>query len=142
MQPLHLLLPVFVQVGLTFFLAFWMARERIGALARREVAMGDIALGQKAWPERTAQVANAYCNQFELPTLFYAVVAFALITSRADIVQLLLAWIFVATRLVHAWIHTTSNDLRRRFRAFAFGVLTLLAMWVHFGASLLIASLI
>lgn len=142
MQPLHLLLPVFVQVGLTFFLAFWTARERIGALARREVAPSDIALGQKAWPDRPMQVANAYCNQLELPTLFYAAVAFALITSRADVVLLILAWIFVATRLVHAWIHTTSNDIRRRFRAFAFGVLTLLAMWVYFGASLLLAGLV
>lgn len=141
MQPVDLLIPLFVQVALTFVLTFWMARERAGALRRQEVAVGDIALGQRTWPARATQVTNCYGSQFELPVLFYAVVAFALITSRADIVLLVLAWIFVLSRLWHAGIHTTSNNVLWRFRAFATGVFALLAMWIHFAVSLVAASL-
>ena len=38
------LLPVFVQVALTFALLFWMASERTGSVARGETKMRDIAL--------------------------------------------------------------------------------------------------
>jgi hypothetical protein len=141
MQPVHLLIPVFVQVGLTFFLVFWMARERVGAIRRGEVRTEDIALGQKVWPPRPTQCANAFTNQFELPVLFYAVVAFALITSRVDMVILVLAWLFVLSRIWHAFIHTTTNAVRTRFRAYATGVFVLMAMWIHFAVSLIAASL-
>jgi hypothetical protein len=141
MQPVHLLIPVFVQVGLTFFLAFWMARERVGAIQRGEVRTEDIALGQKVWPPRPTQCANAFTNQFELPVLFYAVVAFALITSRVDVVILVLAWLFVLSRIWHAFVHTTSNTVRLRFRAYATGVFVLLAMWIHFAVSVIAAGL-
>ena len=40
------LLPVFVQVGLTLFLLLWMATGRTRALSSREVRTKDIALGQ------------------------------------------------------------------------------------------------
>ena len=46
------LLPVFVLVGLTFFLLLWMATARTKALKGRETSLKDIALGQPNWPER------------------------------------------------------------------------------------------
>ena len=46
------LLPVFVLVGLTFFLLLWMATARTKALKGRETRLKDIALGQPNWPER------------------------------------------------------------------------------------------
>ena len=69
------LLPVFVQVALTFALLFWMGRSRIGLIKAGEVKVKDVALGERNWPTRTQQIANAYHNQFEMPVLFYALVA-------------------------------------------------------------------
>ena len=132
------LLPVFVQVGLTFFLLFWMAGVRTGALKRREVNLRDIALRQPRWPERPTQISNAYDNQFELPLLFYALVPLALITRKADLLFVVLAWMFVASRFAHAAIHTTSNDVQTRFYAFAVGAVILLIMWIIFAAHILI----
>ena len=66
-----LLLPVFVQVGLTFFLMFWMGRCARAALNSGAVKPDDIALRQQRWPTRTTQVANCFHNQLELPFLFY-----------------------------------------------------------------------
>jgi hypothetical protein len=47
-----------------------MAKERTALLQLREVKWQDIALRQKAWPDRTQQIANCFENQFEKPVLF------------------------------------------------------------------------
>ena len=49
----------------------------------------------------------------------------------------MLAWIFVVSRLAHAAVHTTSNDIGRRFGAYVVGTLALLAMWLVFAAQIL-----
>jgi len=132
------LLPVFVQAGLTFALMFWMATTRAGSLTRGETKMRDIALGQSAWPARPQQVSNCYGSQFELPLLFYVLAIFAWITKQADLIFLVMAWIFVVSRLVHAYIHTTSNHVPTRFNAFAVGAIVLLLMWIIFAVRILI----
>jgi hypothetical protein len=54
-------------------------------------------------------------------------------TGRADAVQVGLAWVFVASRYAHSFIHLSYNNVLHRFAAFAIGLLILLAMWVRFG---------
>jgi hypothetical protein len=132
------LLPVFVQVGLTFAMMFWMARARIGSLKRGEIKMRDMALGQSAWPARPQQVSNCYASQFELPLLFYVLMILAWITKQTDLIFLVMAWIFVVSRLVHAYIHTSSNHVPTRFNAFAVGAIVLLLMWIIFAVRILI----
>jgi hypothetical protein len=134
------LAPVFVLVGLTFFLMFWMGRSRIAVLRSGDIKMRDVALGERNWPPPTQQVVNAYNNQFEMPVLFYALVALALITRKADLVFVLMSWIYVATRLAHAYIYTTSNKMVRRFQAFVIGALILLLMWIIFALRILSAQ--
>src|SRR5262245_47594309 len=114
-----LLVPVFVQVALTFALLFCLGPARVGAMRRGEVKMRDIELGQGACPDRFHQIANSYANQFELPVLFYGLVLLALQTRKVDLWLLGGAWIFAASRLVHAYIYVTSNHVPRRFQAFA-----------------------
>ena len=108
------LLPVFVLVGLTFALLLWMAGARRATLVSGETKIRDIALGQQNWPQRATQIGNCYRNQFELPMLFYVLIALALPLRKADLVIVLLSWVFVVTRFVHAGIFVTSNDLNRR----------------------------
>jgi len=134
------LLPVFVQVALTFFILFWMGRVRFAAIRSRQVKVRDIALGQRAWPERPTQIANTYQNQFETPALFYALVALALITQKADLLFVVMAWLYVATRIVHAFIYTTSNDIRLRFSAFLAGSIVLMLMWLVFAVRVLASA--
>jgi hypothetical protein len=132
------LLPVFVQVALTFALLFWMASARTASVKRGETKIRDIALGQSAWPDRPQQISNCYDSQFQIPLLFYVLVILAWITRQADLIFVVMAWIFVLARLAHAYIHTTSNHVPTRFRAFAVGVLVLLLMWVVFAVRILI----
>jgi hypothetical protein len=131
------LLPVFVQVGLTFFLLMWMGVARRNALVRGETRLKDVALRQPNWPEKTAQIGNCFANQFEIPVLFYVLIAIALPLRQTDLVTVMLSWVFVVTRFAHAGIFVTSNDVRTRSLAWFAGVLVLLAMWIYFALKIL-----
>src|SRR3954447_16465064 len=109
------LLPVFVQIALTFGLLFWMAGARRATLTSGQLKVRDIALGQTAWPDRPQQISNSYDSQFQIPLLFYVLVILAWITRHADLLFVVMAWIFVLLRLAHAYVHTTSNPVRPRF---------------------------
>ncbi len=133
-----ILLPLFVEVLLTFALMIWMARSRIGALKAGQVKMGDVALGQTNWPPRTQQISNCYHNQFQLPVLYYVLTILAIVTKHADYLFVIMAWLFVLSRYAHAYVHCTSNYVRHRFSAFLVGALILLAMWVIFAVRILL----
>ena len=92
----------------------------------------DIALGERNWPARTQQVANAFHNQFELPVLFYVLTVLAVITHQADYLFAALSWLFVALRLAHAWIMVTRNHVPTRFRVHMVALFVLIAMWAIF----------
>jgi len=125
-----LVYPVVVQVALTFGLLMWTGAARVGAIRRGEVKVEDIALGQDAWPPRVRQISNSYHNQFQLPLLFYLACGLALLSGKVSSLLVLLAWGFVAARIVHAVIHTTSNVVRQRFVAFLVGTSLLVVIWV------------
>ena len=129
---------VFVQVALTFALMIWMMSARTGSLKRGEVKIRDIALGQPGWTEGATKIGNCVRNQFELPMLFYVLIALALPLRHADLVIVLLSWVFVVTRFAHAGIFVTSNDLNRRSLAWFAGVLVLFAMWLYFALKMLL----
>lgn len=132
-----ILLPLFVEVGLTFLLLFMLGPQRVRAVASGE-AGSDAALDSNAFPPRCRKFANAFRNQFELPVLFYVLTALALFTRKADLVFVVLAWVFVISRIVHAFIHVTSNDMRVRFPAYLVGAAALAIMWVLFALAVLL----
>ncbi|MGC2779789.1 MAG: MAPEG family protein [Bradyrhizobium sp.] len=105
------LLPVFVQVALTFALLLWN---------RGRATPADAA------------------DEFGLPTLFYALIALALPLRHADLVIVLLSWVFVVTRFAHAGLVSGAKDSRQRGLAWLAGVLVLLAMWLYFALKMLL----
>jgi hypothetical protein len=125
-----ILLPMFVQVALTFVLLFWMAGLRVRAIRSGQVDPQQVRLREPNWPPRVTQIANAFHNQLELPVLFYVVVLLALVTQTLDSVLLVLSWLFVLARVIHAYIHVTSNRLDRRTGVFGVSAIALLLMWV------------
>lgn len=132
------LLPLFVQIGLTLALLIGMVGLRRQTLVSGETKIRDIALGQPNWPTHATQVANCYRNQFELPVLFYVLIALALPLRHADLFIVLMSWVFVVTRLIHAGVFVSSNDLGRRSTAWIAGALVLLVMWLYFALRILL----
>src|ERR1700761_6379786 len=125
-----ILLPLFVEVILTFVLLFTMAPLRTRDFVSGAVRPEDIALREQKWPKRTTQFANAFSNQFELPVLFYVLTILEYVTHLAGIVFVVLAWVFVIFRILHACVHVTSNIVRLRGALYGAGALVLAIMWV------------
>jgi hypothetical protein len=138
MSVQSVLLPVFVMIGLTFALLISMVGARRSALVTKQTKIRDIALGEPNWPGRATQIGNCYRNQFELPVLFYVLIAIALPTRHADLVIVMLSWVFVVVRLVHAGVFVSSNDFGQRSSAWLASALVLLAMWVYFALKILL----
>lgn len=127
-----ILLPLFVLVLLTFVLTFSVPFVSVPLLRRGEVRADDVNLRQLNWPRPIQQVNNSYTSQFELPVLFYVLTILALITKQADLLFVVLAWVFVLARLVHCYIHVTSNNVSVRGPVFGIAAITLAIMWLIF----------
>lgn len=123
-----ILLPVFVLVGLAFALLFGMAGARAGTMKSNQ-----------GWSARANQFGDCFSNQFELPVLFYVLIALGLPLRKIDLVLVLLSWVFVVMRFAHAGIFVTSNNIRHRASAWLAGVIVLLAMWFYFALKILLS---
>lgn len=139
MSDAAMLGPVFAHVMLVFGLLLATGRGRVAAVKAGEVRLRDIALDSSKWPERLRKRANNYHSQFELPVLFHVLVALLVATGLGDLISLLLAWVFVASRLVHSFIHLGTNYPPHRLVAFAAGFAVLAAMWLWFAVRLYLA---
>jgi hypothetical protein len=132
------LLPLFVEVALTLCLLVWLFLLRRNDLVSRTVHPSKIALREPNWPARTQQVANSFSNQLELPMLFYVLTILEIITHHADVVFIVLAWIFVVARVGQAYVHTTSNRVMRRGSWYGIGALALIVMWIVYAVRILL----
>jgi hypothetical protein len=132
------LLPLFVEVALTFVLLFWMGCLNVTAVRGGAVRLQDIALREPNWPARNRQIQNAYQNQLELPVLFYVLTVISIVLRHADLLFVLLAWVFVALRCLQAFVHITNNDVSRRGPLFLAGAVVLAVMWAIFALRILL----
>ena len=72
--------------------------------------------------------------------LFFVVCLSLQMTSAVNYVVLLLAWLFVVSRIAHAWIHVTSNKLRLRRPLFIVGFFVCILLWLWLAIHLSIGS--
>jgi hypothetical protein len=132
------LLPLFVEVVLTFGLMLWMGALRTGDYRSGAVEPQEIALRQPKWPARTTQVANSFSNQFELPVLFYVLTILEWVTRHAGVLFVWLAWIFVIFRVLQAYVHVTNNKVRLRGAFYSVAAVVLMIMWAIYIVQVLI----
>lgn len=127
-----ILAPLFVQVLLTFALLLWLGYLRVAAIRSGAVQLREVALDADLWPANIRQVANAFNNQLQIPVLYYVLVVLVLVVSPAMPGMVWLGWLFVVTRLIHALIMVTTNNVPRRSAVFGLGVVILGLMWLIF----------
>ncbi len=108
------LLPLFVEVILTFVLLFWMAYLRMEVASR---APGS------------DRVADAFHSQLELPVLLYVLTILAWDTRHAGFVFVALAWLFVLLQVIQSVIQVSDDNPRRRGGVFIVGAIVLAIMW-------------
>jgi len=133
-----ILFPVLALAALTFAVAVVMARRRFRELRERRIRPQEVAsAAAMSMTLKDTGPADNFRNLFELPVLFYAAILIIYAGKFAAPLYVVLAWLFVGSRLVHSIIHCTSNRVRHRFYAYLVGFVALVAMWVLLALDLL-----
>lgn len=123
--------PMFAMVLLTLVVAGILLFSRINAARSGSVDPRVFKLNKsKELPDKLVQAANNYTNLFEVPLLFYIAGITSIVMGTQNSILIALAWLFVASRVVHSYIHLTNNKIIPRLAAFVTGVLTVLVMWI------------
>ncbi len=128
---------VFAQMVLVGAVYLLLGKRRFAELRDRKISLADIALSGDAYAIDTQKVQNNLRNQFELPVLFFICVALAAATDTSNWGLAAGSVVFVTSRYIHAYIHTGSNHVIRRFKAFAVGGLALAIAWVSLAIGLI-----
>ena len=125
-----LVYPMAALVLLTFIVLIRMFLGRVRAVRAGEADAGYYKTYQEGRePREVAQLSRHLVNMFESPTLFYAACIAGMVTGENATILGALAWIYVAMRAVHAYIHTGSNRLPPRIKIYFSSWLVLLGMW-------------
>jgi hypothetical protein len=129
----EIFLPMGILAFWTFVILALVPLRRLRAVREGKATPKDFKYGESARVPGEVSLPNRnYVNLFELPVLFYVVCLMFYVTSWVDIYALMLAWVFVALRVIHSLIHIMSNKLRPRMVSFILGYVALLALWCLF----------
>ncbi|MDH5445108.1 MAG: MAPEG family protein [Gammaproteobacteria bacterium] len=130
MQQLHILYPLFVMAALTFYITIRLAKVRVRAVLQDGLKAAYFKNNRGGEPpEYLLRSEQHYINHFEQPVLFYAICLIAYITASVDLLAIGLAWLFVATRFIHTYIHLGTNKLLKRKQIFIYNVIILITLW-------------
>lgn len=131
MQPTTIFLPAVAMALLTAIITFRMFFERVAQMKAEKISFREIPSGsQMATRFADTRSADNYRNLFEAPVLFYVALVVAFASGQVTALTLGLAWIYVALRCVHSYIHTGYNRVSHRFYAFLASNLVLWGLWV------------
>lgn len=131
MNPNLIIYPAFAMFALTIGCFLYLGYCRNKAIHRGEVRISFFrTYTEGSQPARLLLLARHVQNHFEVPPIFYAAVIFTYITNSVTIFTVGLAWLFVATRVAHTFVHLGGNNVSVRFFTFGFSLLVLTALWL------------
>lgn len=126
-----ILLPAVALVMLTAIVWLVLFSTRMSEMRERRLRP-QTAFATRAQASSTLTAAGPsdnFMNLFELPVLFYVLILTLYVAHLADMPHLVLAWLYVALRALHSFIHVTYNRVVHRFYVFAMSSVVLWIMW-------------
>lgn len=132
----YILQPVVVLLGWTMLIWLWMYATRLPAMQKAKIDVANLvgltgADLDKALPPQVQWKAHNYNHLLAEPTLFYAVAIVLHLVGLGTGFNLILAWAYVALRIIHSIVQVTVNKVTIRFGLFALSSLCLIAMIFH-----------
>ena len=130
-----LLLPLLIQVFLTFVVWIIMYYSRIAEMNAKQIDPQQLSTRKKKRSILTDSAASAdnLENLFEMPVLFYTAILLALVMLWQDPALVALSWVFVSLRIVHSFIHITYNKVMHRFVVYFASSVALMGIWARLG---------
>ena len=135
--------PVVALVAWTLVMLVWMAIARRRAFAAMGISWSTIPRGSRGTnldgkaPDEAQWPSHNYNHLMEQPTIFYAVALTLALMDFGGVINLWLAWGYVALRIVHSIVQSTVNIVPIRFTIFFLASLCLLGLTIHAGARFL-----
>ncbi|MEN3975928.1 MAPEG family protein [Emcibacter sp. SYSU 3D8] len=129
-----LLAPMMTLVLWTFVMWIWLYATRIPAIRRLRVSLAADQSKEAFNAQLPPQVrwkADNYNHLLEQPVLFYAVVLALCLVGQWGDVNVLLAWIYVALRVIHSIVQATVNIILLRFWIFTISTIVLLVLAIR-----------
>jgi hypothetical protein len=140
----QMLAPAAVLVVWSLIMLFWMAGVRLPAMKKAGIDMGARPGGRGQDLEgqiepRINWPSHNYSHLMEQPTVFYpAVVILAIMGPGA--LDVTLAWIYVALRIVHSIWQATINKVPVRFLLFISATMALVGLAIRAVMATLLAD--
>jgi hypothetical protein len=131
-----ILQPVVVLIGWTLVILTWAVATRLPAMRAAGIDLRTL-VGSKGsdadrvLPPAVQWKAHNYNHLLEQPTLFYAVCLLLAVAGPVHAFNVALAWSYVAFRIAHSLVQTTSNRVSVRFLFFVLGTVALAALTLH-----------
>jgi MAPEG family len=132
----QILAPAAVLVVWTLIMLGWLALTRLPPLFKQPGGFGSTKVGGRGqdlegvFPDSVQWKSHNYTHLLEQPTLFYAVVAILAIMG-ANEHDVLLAWAYVALRIVHSLWQALINTVPVRFTLFNLSTICLLLLAIR-----------
>jgi hypothetical protein len=131
MKNLDILYPLFALAAWTLLVLLAIPFVRVRSVRRREIGPSDFRYGESAAVPPSVTIPNRnYMNLLELPMLFYVVCVILYVTAGGSGVGVVVAWTYVALRVVHSLIHLSYNHVLHRLAAFTLSNVALVSLWV------------
>lgn len=114
----------------------------LGVMAKARGQLSDQYSLTKAGsppPDWLGNWGRNLANLFELPVLYYALVAaYAAVGSMVEVdgLQVTLAWAFAISRIIHTLVHVTINNMALRFLTHRIGFVILAILWIRFAIAI------
>jgi hypothetical protein len=121
-HPLILPMAAHVALSASLYAALTLARApRVWGIGRRPD-------GSSPWAEAEPRISANLSNQFEWP-LFFHVACLMLIQQQPGAAALVLAWAFIAGRLLHTVVQVFTANVRLRGLVFTVNFAAVLGLW-------------
>jgi hypothetical protein len=133
-----IILPVIALVLLTAVVWTRLYVERIRELRQRRIDPQALATSAAAAQMlQRVQASDNFRNLFEVPVLFYALCAVLASAQHVSSFFVIGAWVYVALRYIHSFIHLTYNRVMHRFAVYVLSTVILFVLWGALGVQVL-----
>ena len=131
MSQQTIIYPLIAMFVLTMSVAIYLLKCRYRAVLQDGINPRYFELNRGAKiPDYLNRVTQHYDNLFEMPLLFYVVSILYLVLHQAGLLTVILAWVYVISRCIHAYIHIFNNRLKYRKYIFLMSSLVLIVLWM------------
>ena len=121
--------PVLAQLSIPLVVLILNGKRKAGDVKSGDVDRDKAAMDNEAWSKPTVLTSKNLANQFQFPVVFYVLCLVLTSLNAVSTGALVVAWLFVFARIIHAYVHVTTNHVPTRLRTFIASIALLLVLF-------------